>query len=37
MPPVPSPELGYILILLGFAIACFIIANLLARMAGYKE
>lgn len=37
MPPIPSPELGSILILLGFAIACFLVANLLARMAGYRE
>lgn len=37
MPVVPSPELGYILMLVGFAASCFIAANLLARALGYKE
>lgn len=37
MPPVPAPELGYVLTLIAFAAASFLVSNLVARGAGYKE
>ncbi len=37
MLPVPSPELGHVLTLIVLAAASFLVANLMARAAGYKE
>lgn len=37
MPPIPAPELGHILTLIAIAATSFIISNLVARGAGYKE
>lgn len=37
MAPIPAPELGHILMLIGIAAVSFIISNVVARGAGYKE
>ena len=37
MSPIPAPELVHILTLIGIAATSFIVANLVARGAGYKE
>lgn len=37
MPPIPAPELGYILVLIGIAATSFIVSNVVARGAGYRE
>ncbi len=37
MQPIPAPELGHILMLIGIAATCFILSNIVARGAGYKE
>ena len=37
MAPMTAPELVHILMLIGIAAASFIVSNLVARGAGYKE
>lgn len=37
MPPIPAPELGYILVLIGIAATSFIVSIIVARGAGYRE